>query len=52
MRNLRPYGAFTFLSDIILTAGTGGVWFLWIAIRESMRNRNQRLKLQSLVQRL
>jgi len=32
------YGIFSFLSDVILTIITGGLWLIWIFVRE-MRNR-------------
>lgn len=37
MHNKR-YGVFHFLFDVILTTVTGGLWLIWIFVRE-MRNR-------------
>lgn len=34
----RRYGVFAFLLDIILVFITGGLWLIWIFVRE-MRNR-------------
>lgn len=34
----RQYGCLAFLFDIIMTAITGGLWLIWIFVRE-MRNR-------------
>jgi len=34
----RPYGVFRFLFDIFMIVITGGLWLIWIFIRE-MRNR-------------
>jgi hypothetical protein len=34
----RPYGFFSFLLDVFLTLLTGGLWLIWIFVRE-MRNR-------------
>lgn len=34
----RPYGCLGFLGDVIMTIITGGLWFIWIFVRE-MRNR-------------
>lgn len=34
----RRYGFFNFLFDVILTLITGGLWLIWIFVRE-MRNR-------------
>ena len=35
---MRKYGLFQFLVDIILTLLTGGLWLIWIFVRE-MRSR-------------
>ena len=37
-RNKKQYGCLGFLFDCILTLVTGGLWLIWIFIRE-MRNR-------------
>lgn len=37
-RNRRRYGIFAFLFDIILILLTGGLWLIWIFVRE-MRGR-------------
>ena len=34
----RRYGFFNFLFDAILTLITGGLWLIWVFVRE-MRNR-------------
>lgn len=34
----KRYGLFHFLGDIIMTVITGGLWLIWIFVRE-MRNR-------------
>jgi hypothetical protein len=34
----RPYGCMSFLFDILMVIITGGLWLIWIFIRE-MRNR-------------
>ena len=31
---MRKYGLFQFLVDIILTLLTGGLWLIWIFVRE------------------
>ena len=36
---MRKYGAWNFLGDIIMVAITGGLWLIWIFIRE-MRQRS------------
>jgi hypothetical protein len=38
MSRPRKYGFFSFLRDIILVMLTGGLWLIWIFVRE-MRNR-------------
>lgn len=35
----RQYGCFGFLGDVIMVIITGGLWLIWIFIRE-MRGRN------------
>lgn len=37
-RPRRKYGLLAFLLDVILTCLTGGLWLIWIFVRE-MRNR-------------
>lgn len=37
-RGRRPYGCMSFIFDIIMLVITGGLWLLWIFIRE-MRSR-------------
>lgn len=37
----RHYGCFGFLGDVIMVVITGGLWLIWIFIRE-MRGRNSR----------
>ena len=34
----KHYGLWNFLVDIVLTVLTGGLWLIWIFVRE-MRNR-------------
>lgn len=34
---MRKYGPFQFLVDIILTLLTGGLWLIWIFVREMRR---------------
>ena len=34
---MRKYGLFRFLVDIILTLLTGGLWLIWIFVREMRR---------------
>lgn len=34
----RRYGIFNFLGDVIMTVLTGGLWLIWVFVRE-MRNR-------------
>lgn len=36
---MRTYGLKNFLFDILLTVLTGGLWLIWIFVRE-MRGRN------------
>lgn len=38
MSTRKKYGLFSFLFDIILCFVTGGLWLIWIFVRE-MRNR-------------
>ena len=35
----KPYGCLAFLLDVFLTLLTGGLWLIWIFVRE-MRGRN------------
>ena len=35
---VKPYGIFSFLWDCILTVVTGGLWLIWVFVRE-MRKR-------------
>lgn len=35
----RPYGCFSFLFDVVLTLVTGGLWLIWIFVREMRRRR-------------
>lgn len=37
-RRLRRYGIFAFLFDLFMICITGGLWLIWIFVRE-MRNR-------------
>jgi hypothetical protein len=38
MHTKKPYGVFRFLVDATLTIITGGLWLIWIFVRE-MRSR-------------
>jgi hypothetical protein len=38
MSRRKPYGLLGFLGDIIMICLTGGLWLIWIFVRE-MRNR-------------
>lgn len=38
MKNQR-YGCLAFLLDIVLTAVTGGLWLIWIFVREMRGSR-------------
>lgn len=38
MSNCRHYGLFNFLVDLTMTLITGGLWLIWIFVRE-MRHR-------------
>lgn len=38
MRKRRAYGPFSFLFDLLMIGITGGLWLVWIFVRE-MRNR-------------
>jgi uncharacterized membrane protein YjgN (DUF898 family) len=33
-RPVRKYGIFKFLIDVLLTVITGGLWLIWIFVRE------------------
>lgn len=35
----KPYGCLAFLGDIFMTAITGGLWLIWIFVREMRRAR-------------
>lgn len=37
-RTCRRYGFWNFVGDVLLTLLTGGLWLIWIFVRE-MRNR-------------
>ncbi len=37
MSNSQPYGCGTFLLDVVLTIFTGGLWLIWIFVREMRR---------------
>jgi hypothetical protein len=37
----KPYGVLGFLGDVFMTILTGGLWLIWIFVRE-MRRRNVR----------
>jgi len=37
MSNRNRYGALNFLGDLFMVAVTGGLWLIWIFVRE-MRN--------------
>lgn len=37
-RTKRRYGFWNFIGDVLLTLLTGGLWLIWIFVRE-MRNR-------------
>lgn len=34
----KPYGCLPFIGDVVLTCLTGGLWLIWIFVRE-MRKR-------------
>jgi hypothetical protein len=34
----KPYGFWKFMGDLLMTGITGGLWLIWIFVRE-MRNR-------------
>jgi ABC-type enterobactin transport system permease subunit len=36
-RNRSHYGIINFLFDVILTVLTGGIWLIWIFVREMRR---------------
>jgi uncharacterized membrane protein YjgN (DUF898 family) len=38
MKTKKKYGPFKFLVDCVLTIVTGGLWLIWVFVRE-MRNR-------------
>jgi hypothetical protein len=33
----KPYGFFSFLGDLFMLAITGGLWIIWIFVREMRR---------------
>lgn len=37
-RTVKPYGLFNFIVDCVLTVITGGLWLIWVFVRE-MRKR-------------
>ncbi len=37
MASNKKYGLFSFLFDVILTLITGGLWLIWIFVREMRR---------------
>lgn len=39
MKNEQGYGALHFLWDVLLTCLTGGLWLIWIFVREMRRAR-------------
>ena len=41
MRRYKPYGLLAFLFDCIMVLLTGGLWFIWIFVREMRRPRPQ-----------
>lgn len=38
IRTKRKYGFFNFLFDVVMTGITGGLWLIWVFVRE-MRSR-------------
>ena len=38
MSKTREYGVLNFLFDLILVGITGGLWLIWIFVREMRRN--------------
>ena len=36
-RNPKPYGFFGFLFDVVMVLITGGLWLIWIFVREMRR---------------
>jgi hypothetical protein len=36
-KNNRKYGVLNFIGDVVMSIFTGGLWFIWIFVRE-MRN--------------
>lgn len=36
-RSRSRYGLFNFLLDVVLVGLTGGLWFIWIFVREMRR---------------
>jgi hypothetical protein len=41
MRKHKPYGVLSFLGDAFLTCVTGGLWLIWIFVREMRRPKHQ-----------
>lgn len=39
MQPVRPYGCFNFLLDVTLTVFTGGLWLIWVVIRQMLSTR-------------
>lgn len=36
---MKKYGILNFAFDVVLTLITGGLWLIWIFVREMRRNR-------------
>lgn len=39
VREPRPYGCLSFLGDAFMTIITGGLYLIWVFVREMRRNR-------------
>lgn len=39
MTRSRRYGLLHFIFDVVLTAATGGIWLIWVLIREVQMRR-------------
>jgi hypothetical protein len=37
IRYPKPYGFFAFVGDVFMTIVTGGLWLIWIFVREMRR---------------
>jgi hypothetical protein len=37
IRYPKPYGFFAFVCDIVMLVATGGLWLVWIFVREMRR---------------